>query len=119
MILTTVDPLIRNLVRDDALTRGLGDEEARMLVEWTVEWAELLGENARSERDAEALIARLGRRAKAIGRFVQLWVEPRTRGNANQLAATERFCWPMPDAGLEAPDLMQHILNWEQADRRE
>ena len=115
MILTTVDPLIRNLVRDESLTRGLGDEEARMLVEWMVEWAELLGTAARSTTDAEALLQRLSRRAQAIGRFVRLWVEPRTRGGAAQLAAVERFGWPLPDAGLEAPDLMSHILNWEQS----
>jgi hypothetical protein len=108
-----IDPLIRGLVRDEALTRGLGDEEARMLVDWVVDWAELLAEAARTEADAQSLLARLGRRGRAIGRFVQLWSERRSWGAAAQLAAAERFTWPLPDRRIAAPDLMQHILTWE------
>ena len=107
------DPLIRGLLRDDSLTRGLGDEEARMLVEWMVDWAELLAGAARTDAEAETLVARLGRRARAIGRFVLLWSDPRTRGSAAQLAAVERFAWPLPDRGIDPPDLMHHILTWE------
>lgn len=112
------DPLIRGIVRDDSLTRGLGDEEARMLVEWVVDWAELLAEAARSDTDAEALVARLFRRGRAIGRFVQLWAEPRSRGSAAQLAAVERFGWPLPtDPFVDSADLMQEILSWESEHR--
>lgn len=113
MAVTTMDPLIRGIVRDESLTRGLGDEEARMLVDWVVDWAELLAEAAQSDDDAQALLGRLSRRGKAIGRFVQLWTDDRTRGSAAQLAATERFAWPLPNHRLEAPDLMHHILTWE------
>ena len=28
------DPMIRHVLRDEAITRGLGDIEARMLMEW-------------------------------------------------------------------------------------
>ena len=70
---------VRGLARDEALTRGLGDEEARMLVEWLVAWAELLIETARDPCDAQELVARLSRRGRAIGRFVQLWCD---RGRA-------------------------------------
>src|SRR5215210_1127919 len=74
------DPLIRGIVRDESLTRGLGGVEARMLVEWVVDWAELLAGAARTDADAGELVARLCRRGKAIGRFVHLWDDPRTRG---------------------------------------
>jgi hypothetical protein len=112
------DPLIRGIVRDDALTRGLGDVEARMLVEWLVDWAELLAEAARSETDAHSLVGRLCRRGRAIGRFVQLYCNERSRGAAVQLAGAERFAWPLPTArSIEPPDLMQHILNWENEHR--
>lgn len=107
------DPLIRGLVRDESLTRGLGDEEARMLVEWVVEWAELLAEAARSDADAEKLVGRLARRGRAIGRFVRLWSEPHSRGAAQQLFAAERFAWPLPGRPIDPPDLMQQILTWE------
>jgi hypothetical protein len=110
----TTDALIRRVLRDDSLTRGLGDEEARMLVEWVVDWAELLAEAARSEADAAALVQRLRRRGQAIGRFVYLWSDPRSRGSAAQLAAVERFAWPLPTAPrMDPPDLMHHILTWE------
>jgi hypothetical protein len=108
-----IDPLIRGILRDDSLTRGLGDEEARMLVEWVVEWAELLAGAARSDEDAGELVGRLCRRGKAIGRFVHLWGEAKTRGSAAQLAAVERFGWPLPTARMDPGDLMHHILTWE------
>ena len=110
---TAIDSWVRSMVRDDSLTRGLGDVEARMLVDWLVGWAELLGDGVRSDPDAESLVRRLGRRGKAISRFVQLWVEPRTRGGAMQLAAVERFAWPLPERAVDPADLMHRILAWE------
>jgi len=112
------DSLLRNIVRDEGLTRGLGDVEARMLVEWVIDWAELLAETARNESDSQSMVNRLCRRAKAIGRFVQLW-NGRSYGAASQLAAAEQFTWPMPTRGnVTPPDLMEHILNWEREKRR-
>lgn len=85
-----------------------------MLVEWVVDWAELLAEAARSEADAADLVLRLRRRGRAIGRFVQLWADPKSRGSAAQLAAAERFAWPLPTAPrVDPPDLMHYILTWE------
>jgi hypothetical protein len=107
------DPLVRAAVRDESLTRGLGDEEARMLVEWVADWAELLAGAAQSDRDAEVLVNRLCRRGRAIGRFVRLWCEPNGRGAAAQLFAAERFSWPLPNQAVDPPDLMQQILTWE------
>ena len=59
---TSCEPLLRNVLRDEALTRGLGDIEARMLVEWVADWTELLAEAARTEEDAWSCVERLCRR---------------------------------------------------------
>jgi hypothetical protein len=108
------DPLIRGILRDDSLTRGLGDVEARMLVDWVTDWAELLADAASSDAAAQGMVDRLTRRGKAIRRFVQLWADPTTRGAAQQLAASERFAWPLPTRKrVPPPDLMQQILAWE------
>ena len=107
------DPLLRHVLRDEALTRGLGDIEARMLVEWVTDWTELLADAARTDEDAWSCVRRLCRRGRAIGRFVQLWSEPHSRAAATQLAAAERFSWPLPAAEVDPADLMHHILTWE------
>ena len=107
------DSLLRAVLRDESLTRDLGDIEARMLVDWVTDWTELLAAAARSDEDARDLVARLVRRGKAIGQFVRLWDDPRARGSAVQLAAVERFAWPLPCGQVEPGDLMQHILTWE------
>jgi hypothetical protein len=105
-------PLLRPIL-EDALTRGLGDPEARVLVEWLVERAERLAGAGGDEEAARGEIGRLCRRARAIGRFVYLWCLAREPGAACQLAAAERFPWPLPDGPADPCDLMQDILNWE------
>jgi hypothetical protein len=107
------DDLVRSVLLDEALTRGLGDIEARMLVEWLADWTELLASAARNEDDAWDCVDRLCRRGRAIGRFVQLWSDPFDRGAAIQLAASERFDWPLPSSDMDPGDLMYHILTWE------
>lgn len=107
------DPILRRLAGDDSITRGLGDVEGRMLIEWVVNWAELLAGAAPSATEAETLSNRLCRRAKAINHFVRLWQNPSTRGGAGQLAATERFRWPLPGEHDSSADLMEAILSWE------
>lgn len=106
-------PLLCQFLDDDAVTRGLGDPEARVLVEWLVDRAEALAEDAPSADDATAEMAKLCRRARAIGRFVDLWCLRRQRGAAGQLAAAERFCWPLPTAAEDPCELMRFILTWE------
>jgi hypothetical protein len=106
-------PLLSPILDDDALTRGLGDMEARVLVEWLVEQAEGAAAGALGEAEAHAAVGRLCRRARAIGRFVSLWCQRRERGAAHQLAAAEGFTWPLPTSPLDACDLMQWILSWE------
>ncbi len=107
------EPLLRHVFRDDALTRGLEDIEARMLVVWVTDWTVLLAEAARTDADAWSCVRRLCRRGRAISRFVQLWGQPKGRGAASQLAAAERFTWPLPASGMDTADVMEHILNWE------
>jgi len=115
MTTVVVDALIRGLLREERFTQGLDDSEGRMLAEWVVEWAELLGMTAKSPQEAEELLQRLSRRGQAIGRFVQLWTQPQTRGSAAQLAATERFAWPLPTPGLPPGDVLRQILSWEKS----
>jgi hypothetical protein len=106
-------PLLRMVLQDEAVTRGLGDEEARILVEWLVDWAELLTEEAESESAARNGMHMLCRKARGIGRFVQLWVYQDARGPAAQLAAAERFSWPLPVMHEDPVELMLRILAWE------
>lgn len=107
------DPLIREMLRDESLTRGLGDIEARMLVEWLADWTELFANASRNDLDARKLAGKLLRRGKAIGRFVQLWCKPDGQMAASQLFAAERFAWPLPTRRMKPPDLMHQILAWE------
>ena len=88
-------PLLSHILENDALTRGLGDPEARILVEWLVDRAEQLAAEAPAP-SAWKTVQQLCLRGRAIGRFVTLWCHHRSRGAAGQLAAVERFTWPLP-----------------------
>jgi hypothetical protein len=107
------EPLLRHVLQDERLTGGLSDIEARMLIDWVTDWTQLLAQAARTESEAWSCVQRLCRRARAIARFVQLWSQPTSRAAAAQLAASERFRWPLPSRPLDPPDLMHHILTWE------
>jgi hypothetical protein len=98
--------LLRPILRDEALTRHLGDSEARILVEWLVERAERLAGDA----DGENKVRVLCRRARAIGLFVGLWCHRNQPGAAAQLANAERFDWPFPEPGVDPDFLMEEIL---------
>jgi hypothetical protein len=104
--------LLNKLVADEALVRGLADPEARVLVEWLVDRAE---EHASAGiEDPVDVVRRLSRRGRAISRFVALWCHHKARGAAGQLAASERFAWPLPVAAIDPCTLMQNILDWEE-----
>lgn len=106
------NPLLHHILSDEHLTRGLGDAEARVLVEWLVDQAEELMGVAEDE-EARTSVEWLCRRGRALSRFVRLWCLERERGAAGQLASAERFAWPLPDAGIDPYDLMQTIVSWE------
>jgi hypothetical protein len=101
--------LLRPILSDDALTRHLGDGEARILVEWLVERAEMWA----TDQDAEAKVQTLCRRARAISLFISLWFYRGQPGAAAQLANAERFDWPLPAPGIDADVMMEHILEHE------
>src|SRR5436309_336565 len=100
-----------NGVLDEALTRNLGDPEARVLVEWLVDQAERL--EGLPAQEVESAMHRLCRRGRGIARFVSLWCQERGQGAAMQLAGAERFEWPLPDGPVGACELMQAIVRWE------
>lgn len=107
---------LQHLILDDeSLTRGLGDEEARLVVEWLVEQAESCQERLSLESGLLEM-RRLCRRLRAVCRFVWLWCYQGTPGAACQLAASERFAWPLPGREIDPFDLMNAILEWEEID---
>src|SRR5437870_2981485 len=71
---------IAPILDDEALTRQLGDAEARVLIEWLVEQAETLPTG-----QARPELARLCRRARSMARFVRLWCQDQLPGAAAQL----------------------------------
>jgi hypothetical protein len=104
---------LRSILNDEALTRGLSDPEARLLVEWLVEQAEGLAERLSCADELAGAVGRLCRRARGVSRFVRLWCYDCARGAACQLAAAERFSWPLPTTAQDPCDLMHEILSCE------
>ena len=105
-------PLLNYILENEALTRGLEDPEARILVEWLVENAERVAADAPNEADGWREVQRLCRRARAIARFIWLWCQGE-HGPAVQLAAVERFQWPLPTQAMDPCELMKIILTQE------
>jgi hypothetical protein len=105
--------LLSQILEDDALTRGLGDAEARVLVEWLVEHAERLAATQTDARAAHAEVNKLCRRGRSVSRFVLLWCHQGAPGAAGQLAAAERLNWPLPTTTVDPCELMEGILSWE------
>jgi hypothetical protein len=105
------------ILRDESLTRRLGDAEARVLVEFLVDQAERLGE-ALEPALVPAAVRRLCRRGRAVACFVRLWCLDDQPGAAMQLAGSEQFAWPLPDGPADPCCLMQHIVGWEARARR-
>jgi hypothetical protein len=106
-------PLLAPILDNDALTRGLGDAEARMLVEWLVEEADRRAAESDADEATAREVERLCRWARGISRFVQLWCYQEARAAALQLAASERYPWPLPATWMEPCELMECILEWQ------
>jgi hypothetical protein len=107
--------LLNRIIADEALTRGLCDPEARILVEWLVEQAEriALRETSGGTDSTCQAVEQLCLRARGLSRFVHLWCHRRQRGAAIQLAATERYRWELPTEPLDPCELMFAILSYE------
>jgi hypothetical protein len=105
--------LLNPILNDDALTRGLGDPEARILVEYLVDSAEAACERDANEVDVAQHVYRLCRRARSISRFVRLWCHEQARGAAYQFAASERFAFPLPISAVDPCELMEKILSFD------
>src|SRR5688572_16254483 len=88
--------VLNHILEDEAMTRNLGDAEARVLVEWMVDEAENLSPTLPADVTL-AEVQRIRRRGRALSRFVRLWSLEGDRRGAMQLAASERFDWPLPD----------------------
>lgn len=114
--LMTVKTLLQSVLDDENLTRGLGDEEARLLVEWLVERVETSHDRLSGSATLAAETQRLCRRARAVSRFVCLWCHQASHGAACQLAASERFRFPLPLPDVDPYELMQVILECEETD---
>jgi hypothetical protein len=104
---------LKPILDDEAVTRGLGDPEARILIEWLVTQAEHLSAAGEGTPQADQAVQQLCLRARAISRFVTLWGQRRSRPAACQLAATERFPWPLPTTDVDPCELMLDILAYE------
>jgi hypothetical protein len=85
-----------------------------MLVEWLVDQAESLSAQVPPEEALGNRVTQLCRRARAVAHFVRLWCHENSRGAAFQLAAVERFSWPLPTTMVDPYELMQEILGWEE-----
>ena len=108
---------LRPILDDESLTRGLGDEEARLLVDWLVDWAERLATSRLSEGNRRERLVKLCRRGRAVARFVSLWCHERRCGAATQLAGAEAFPWDLPVGAEDPGDLMARILHIEERSR--
>lgn len=109
----TVRYLLHRVLNDEALTRDLGDEEARLLMEWLAERTESIVERSTNPAEAESQVEALRRRGRAIRQFVHLWCYREDHGAATQLAGAERFRWPLPDLYADPWELMHTILEHE------
>src|SRR5262249_24595118 len=94
-------PLLRPILDNDALTRGLADPEVRVLVEGRVDRAEQLDHTESSTELIGKEVHRLCRRARGIVRFIRLWCYEEARGAAIQLAGAERYTWPLPATAVD------------------
>ncbi len=115
----SVKTLLQPVLEDELLTRGLGDEEARVLVEWLVDRAEECHDRLSGFDVCRQEISRLCRRARAVSRFVYLWCHQAAHGAACQLAASERFAFPLPLPEADPYYLMQDILDFEETEHRQ
>src|SRR5690349_24912665 len=99
------NPLVRHILRDEAVTRGLGDVEARMVVEWLADRAEQAAVIAPTEAAGWAVVRAACRRARVIATFVRLWTAGQ-HGTAIQFVGAARLHWQLPAGEADPGELM-------------
>ena len=102
--------VLNRIAADERLTRGLHDPEARILVEWLVARAEQWADQGMPADSLVMAVEQLCHRARAIALFVRLWCHQQLHGAAGQLAAVERFAWPLPAVNVDPCELMLAVL---------
>lgn len=107
--------LINRVLCDEGLTRGLGDAEAKILVEWLVEWFELLTESRLAAETFTPIWQQLCYRCRVFARLVALWCHQSGWAGALQLAACERLEFAPPRSLTDPCELMQQLLDTEDA----
>ncbi len=106
---------LNRILYDDSLTRHLGDEEARVLIEWLADAAERIPPDP-AEAAAAAAEA-LCRRGRVLSRLVRLWCHDGEQGAAAQLAVCEGLVTALP-SGHADPYLVMRRLVIHEATRR-
>jgi hypothetical protein len=105
---------IHQVLRDERITYGLADPEARLLVEWLVTKAETIPETDLQPDDQENAWGLCYRRAKVLRQFVALWCYRGRPEAAIQLAASEGMSDYLPDSSVEEPvDVMLAMMKQE------
>lgn len=100
---------LRRVLAEEALTRGLGDPEARILMDWLSEQIEHLPVLPPT-RLAEAVTS-LCRQARHARSFVVMWCHEFNHEGAIQLAAVAGLAERLPASNLLHPcDVMEHLL---------
>jgi hypothetical protein len=98
---------------DDRLTRPLGDAEARLLIEFLVEQAELL-DGLQPDSAVQRAIAQLCQRGRVLSRVVRLWDQAHCHA-ATQLAACEGLAEALPNRRVDPCRLMERLIAVEAA----
>lgn len=107
------ESLVDRVLDAEALTAGLEDPEARLLIEWLVEQTEQIARQAASLEEARQQVEQLCHYGRTLRRFLILWCYEKNPGGAAQLAATEKFGWPLPPASEgNAFAILRHVLHW-------
>ncbi len=105
---------IHQVMRDERITYGLADPEARMLVEWLVAKAEAIPETELEPADQDYAWQLCYRRAKVLRQFVALWCYRGRPDAASQLAASEGMAEYLPISSVEEPvDVMLSMMRQE------
>ena len=103
--------LMNRILTDEAMTRLLGDDVARVLVEWLADAADRIPDGP--EETVAAKVEALRQRGRVLSRFVRLWCYEADHAAATQFAATERLTSALPSGWADPYRLMQKLVAHE------